>query len=65
MGDLRKNRVLQTDFEGNKNLARKYLGKNSCTEKKKYLSWCIMLEKILHRCMSGKKFFSKGLGKKF
>ena len=24
---------------------------------KKYFSWLIMLENILHRCMSGKKFY--------
>lgn len=36
MGDLRKN-ILQTDFEGRKNIARKYL------DWKKYLLWDIIL----------------------
>ena len=44
IGDLGKN-ILQTDFKGEKNIARKYIGeKNSCNEK-----WCIILEKkVLH-----------------
>ena len=37
--------------------------KYSCTEKK-YLSWRITLEKILHRCMSGKHSITRGLRKK-
>ena len=36
MGDFRKKNILQTDFDGEKYLARKYLTqKMSCTEKKK------------------------------
>ena len=39
-------------------------GKNSCTEKK-YLSLCIILEKkVLHCCMSGKKFYLQRFGGK-
>ena len=35
MGDFRKKNILQTDFDGEKYLARKYLTqKMSCTEKK-------------------------------
>ena len=37
--------------------------KYSCTEKK-YLSWRITLEKISHRCMSGKHSITRGLRKK-
>ena len=40
-------------------LARKYLAKKNPTLKKN-LSWRIMLEKILHRCISGKNSISKG-----
>ena len=36
-------------------------GKYSCTEKK-YLSWRITLEKMLHRCMSEKNYITRGLG---
>ena len=43
-------------------LARKYLAKK-ILHWKKYLSWHIMLEKILHYCMSGKKCFTRGLRK--
>ena len=40
--------ILQTDFEG--------VGEIFFTENK-YLSWRIMLEKILHRYMSGKNIY--------
>ena len=54
MGDFRKN-ILQTDFVGEK-LSRIYLRKIiSCTEKISLMTY-IMLKKILHRCMLGKKF---------
>ena len=49
-------------FRGKKILARKYLAKK-ILHWKKYLSWHIMLEKILHYYMSGKKCFTRGLGK--
>ena len=54
MSDFRKN-ILQTDFEG-KNSARKYLGRKiSCTEKKTYRSWHIMLKKDLTPLYVGEK----------
>ena len=37
--------------------------KYSCTEKK-YLSWRITLEKMLHRCMSGENSITRGFGEK-
>ena len=48
---------LQTDFEGKKSIARKYLAKKVPTLKK-YLSRRIKLEKILHRCMAAKRILS-------
>ena len=48
---------LQTDFEGKKIIARKYLAKKVPTLKK-YLSRRIKLEKILHRCMAAKRILS-------
>ena len=46
--------ILQTDFEGEKNSCKEIPGEKNPTLTK-HLSWRIMLEKILHRCISGKK----------
>ena len=44
MGDFRKKNILQTDFDGEKYLARKYLmQKMSCTGKKKCRSCCTVI----------------------
>ena len=45
----------QTDFVGEKTLAKKYLGKNSCTEKNIYLMVYNADKNMLHNYMSGEK----------
>ena len=56
-GWFQKKNILQTDFKGKHFSQENTWGKNSHTEKKN-LSWCIILKKkILHLCMSGKKFY--------
>ena len=63
MGDFRKENIPQTDFEG-----KKFLQGNIWREKmlpeKRYLSWRIMLEKILTPLYVKKKnSITRGLGK--
>lgn len=56
MGYFRKK--MQTDFEGGRSCKEIPGEEISCTETKKYLSWCIMLEKkFVHHYMSRKKFY--------
>ena len=58
MGDFRKKKKqtnTQTDFVGKKTLAKKYLGKNSCTEKNIYLMVYNADKNMLHNYMSGEK----------
>ena len=63
MGYFRKK--MQTDFEGGKSCKEIPGEEISCTETKKYLSWCIMLEKkILYTIIPrGKNSITRGLGK--
>ena len=63
-GWFQKKNILQTDFEEKKFLQGGTWPKKKSYTAKIYLSWSIMLEKILHRCMSGKKFYLKRFRKK-
>ena len=53
-----KNNIRQTDFEGKKFLQRNIWPTKFLPWKELYLSWRVMsdvINKILHRCMKGKK----------
>ena len=63
MGDFRKKRILQTDFEG-KNYCQEITGKKFPTLKKIYFTAYNAGKKILHRCVSGKNSITRGLRKK-
>lgn len=52
VGDFRN--ILQTDSEEKKIVARKIMPGEKISYTEKYRSWRIMLEKTLHRFMSGK-----------
>ena len=62
MGDLRKKKFLQTDFEG-KNSCEEIPGEKDSYTEKEYLSWCTRLEKILTPlCIGKKNYITRGLG---
>ena len=63
IGYFRK-KISCTLISREKILVRKYLAKK-ILHWKKYLSWHIMLEKILHYCMSGKKMFHQRFEEKY
>ena len=56
MGDFRKKNILQTDFEGKKFLQGNIWRKKNLP-RKRYLSWRIMLKKILTPLYVKKKFY--------
>ena len=62
MGDLRKKKFLQTDFEG-KNSCEEIPGEKDSYTEKEYLSWRTRLEKILTPlCIRKKKLYHQRLG---
>lgn len=64
-GWFQQKKETQTDFVGEKTLPKKYLGKNSGTEKKIYLMVYNADKNILHNYMSGEKFYlHRFVGKK-
>ena len=63
-GDFRNEyHFLKTDSE-EENSCKEIPGEKKSHTEKKNLSLRIMLEKILHRCMLGKNYITRGLGKK-
>ena len=62
MGDFRK-KILCRLISREKNYCQEIPGEKNTTLKK-YLSRRIKLENILHRCMTGKRFYHQRFGRK-